>query len=148
MLEKSVPPSPSLLTCPSKRASQQFSFRIITLLAIRWNSYFYRQTSLDFSNYFLLIPYTLQEAVVVYCHLDSIWFRDVMCCCTSLFRYLWNCKVSCATLHVLIIIDTFSILRSDAAATIYFAARFVWLLFEGSVYFFGKPRDINDGWIK
>ena len=71
-----------------------------------------------------------------------------MCCCTSLFRYLWNCKVSCATLHVLIIIDTFSILRSDAAATIYFAARFVWLLFKGGVYFFGKPRDINDGWIR
>ena len=27
-------------------------------------------------------------------------------------------------------------LRSDAAATIYFAARFVQLLFEGGVYFF------------
>ena len=38
-------------------------------------------------------------------------------------------------------------LRSDAAATIIFAARFV-RLFEGSVYFFGKPGDINDGWIR
>ena len=38
-------------------------------------------------------------------------------------------------------------LRSDAAATSYFAAHFVRLLFEGSVYFFGKPGDINDGWI-
>ena len=36
-------------------------------------------------------------------------------------------------------------LRSDAAATIYFAGRFVRLLFEGGVYFFGKPGDINDG---
>ena len=36
-------------------------------------------------------------------------------------------------------------LRSDAAATIYFTARFVRLLFEGSVYFYGKPGDINDG---
>ena len=23
-----------------------------------------------------------------------------------------------------------------------------WLLFEGDVYFFGKPADINDGWIR
>ena len=30
-------------------------------------------------------------------------------------------------------------LRSDAAATIYFAARFVRLLFEGVIYFFGNP---------
>ena len=29
----------------------------------------------------------------------------------------------------------------------YFAARFVRLLFEGSVCSFGKPGDINDGWI-
>ena len=36
-------------------------------------------------------------------------------------------------------------LRSDAMATIYFTARFVWLLFEGGVYFFGKPGDINKG---
>ena len=38
-------------------------------------------------------------------------------------------------------------LRSDATATIYFAARFVQLLFEGGIYFFGKPGDINNGWI-
>ena len=38
-------------------------------------------------------------------------------------------------------------LWSDAAATIYFAARFAWLLFEGGVYFFGKPWDVNDTWI-
>jgi len=25
---------------------------------------------------------------------------------------------------------------------------FVRLLFEGGVYFFGKPTDINDGWIR
>ena len=36
-------------------------------------------------------------------------------------------------------------LRSDAVATIYFAACFVWLLFEGGVYFFGKLRD---SWIR
>ena len=34
-------------------------------------------------------------------------------------------------------------LQSDAAATIYFAAHFVQLLFKGGVYFFGKPGDIN-----
>ena len=39
-------------------------------------------------------------------------------------------------------------LQSEAAATIHFAARFVRLLFEGGVYFFGKPGDINDGWIR
>ena len=33
-------------------------------------------------------------------------------------------------------------------ATIYFAARFVQLLFEGGVYFLGRPGDINDGWIR
>ena len=38
-------------------------------------------------------------------------------------------------------------LQSDAAVTIYFAARFVRLLFKGSIYFFGKAEDINDGWI-
>ena len=38
-------------------------------------------------------------------------------------------------------------LQSDAAATICFTAHFVWLLFEGGIYFFGKPGDINDGWI-
>ena len=39
-------------------------------------------------------------------------------------------------------------LRSDTAATIYFAARFVRLLLEGGVYFFGMPGDINDGWMR
>ena len=39
-------------------------------------------------------------------------------------------------------------LRSDTVATIYFAARFVRLLFEGGIYFFGKPGDIHDGWIR
>ena len=39
-------------------------------------------------------------------------------------------------------------LQSDATATIYFAACFMWLLFEGGVYFFGKPGDINDGLIR
>ena len=29
-------------------------------------------------------------------------------------------------------------------ATIYFTASVVRLLFEGGVYFFGKPEDIND----
>ena len=24
----------------------------------------------------------------------------------------------------------------------------VWLLFKGGVYFFAKPADINDGWIR
>ena len=45
-------------------------------------------------------------------------------------------------------------LRSDAAGTIFLLLIFVQLLFlgsllfEGSVYFFWKPADINDGWIK
>ena len=39
-------------------------------------------------------------------------------------------------------------LRSDAAATIFFAACFVQLLFEGSVYILGNPTDINDGSIR
>ena len=39
-------------------------------------------------------------------------------------------------------------LQSDAMATVYFAACFMWLLFEGNVYFFGKPGGINDGWIR
>ena len=39
-------------------------------------------------------------------------------------------------------------LRSDAAAIIYFAATIRGrLLFEGSVYWFGKPGDTNNGWI-
>ena len=32
--------------------------------------------------------------------------------------------------------------------TLRLAARFVQLLFEGGIYFLGKPRDINDSWIK
>ena len=39
-------------------------------------------------------------------------------------------------------------LWSDAMATICFAGRSVQLPFEGSVYFFGKPADVNDGWIR
>ena len=37
---------------------------------------------------------------------------------------------------------------SDAMATIYFTACFVWLVFKDGIYFFGKPGDINDGWIR
>ena len=50
----------------------------------------------------------------------------------------------CLQFHVLLCSSTV-FLRSDAAATIYFAARFVRLLFKGSVYFSGKPGDIDDG---
>ena len=25
---------------------------------------------------------------------------------------------------------------------------FIWILFEGGVYFFEKPADINEGWIR
>ena len=39
-------------------------------------------------------------------------------------------------------------LWSDAVTAMYFTACFVWLLFEGGVYFFGKPGDINDSWIR
>ena len=39
-------------------------------------------------------------------------------------------------------------LRSDAVATVYFAACFVWLLFKGGVDFFAKPGEINDSWIR
>ena len=51
--------------------------------------------------------------------------------------------------HMCIYIYTHTVfLRSDAAATIYFTAHFVRLLFEGGVYFFGKPGNINEGWIR
>ena len=39
-------------------------------------------------------------------------------------------------------------LRLDVMATIFLLHLFVRLLFEGSVYFFGKPADINNSWIK
>ena len=45
-------------------------------------------------------------------------------------------------------------LQSDTVITIFlwctFGAATIqgWLLFEGGVYFFGKPADINDGWIR
>ena len=39
-------------------------------------------------------------------------------------------------------------LRSDAMATIFLLHLSVQLLFEGSVYLFGKPADINNRWIK
>ena len=38
-------------------------------------------------------------------------------------------------------------IQTDTVATIYFTVHFVKLLFEGSVYFFGKPIDINNGLI-
>ena len=38
-------------------------------------------------------------------------------------------------------------LQLDTVATIYFAACFVLLLFEGGGYFFGKLADMNDGWV-
>ena len=43
---------------------------------------------------------------------------------------------------------------TDVAATVSFLlifsllVQFVRLLFEGDIYFFGKPTDINDGWIR
>ena len=33
-------------------------------------------------------------------------------------------------------------------ATIFFAASFCVVLLEGGVYFFGKPGNINEGWIR
>ena len=40
-------------------------------------------------------------------------------------------------------------LRSDAKAILFFSTPvFVWLPFEGSVYFFGTPKDINYSWIR
>ena len=41
---------------------------------------------------------------------------------------------------IVVLTDTVHVFfRSDAAATIYFVAHFVWLLFEGNSCFFGKP---------
>ena len=37
-------------------------------------------------------------------------------------------------------------LQSDTVVTIYFSACSAQLLIEASIYFFGKPRDINSGW--
>ena len=51
-------------------------------------------------------------------------------------------------------VGTTVFLQSDATATIFFAARFCVAsiqgrpLFEGGIYFLGKPIDINDGWIR
>ena len=40
-------------------------------------------------------------------------------------------------------------IQSDTVATIFFLLPvFMWLLFECSVYFFGKHTSINDGWIR
>ena len=45
-------------------------------------------------------------------------------------------------------------LQSDTAITIFCGAHLVQLVFkggyyfEGGVYFFGKPTDINNGWIR
>ena len=40
------------------------------------------------------------------------------------------------------------LLWSDATAAILITARFGADLFKGGVYFFGKPADIYDGWMK
>ena len=37
---------------------------------------------------------------------------------------------------------------NQTLATIFLLLVFVRLLFEGCVYFVGKPADINDGWIR
>ena len=47
--------------------------------------------------------------------------------------------------HAAVAVTVF--LRSEAAATVHFAVRFVRLLFQGGVYFFRKPADISDGLI-
>ena len=42
-------------------------------------------------------------------------------------------------------------LQSDAVTFFFFFFLLhvsVWLLFKGGVYFFGKPADINDSWIR
>ena len=39
-------------------------------------------------------------------------------------------------------------LQSDHMATIFLLLDFVWLLFEGGVYFFRKSADINNGWTR
>ena len=54
--------------------------------------------------------------------------------CTKLERHRW-------------IQVPYVYLQSDTVATIHFTAHFVRLLFEGGVYFFRKPGDINNGWI-
>ena len=60
------------------------------------------------------------------------------CHALTSWQHKWTpCSITCTVFF-----------RSDAAATIHFAARFVRLLSEGGVYFFGKPGDINDGWIR
>ena len=46
--------------------------------------------------------------------------------------------------------ECIAFLRSDAAATIFsfLPLVFLWLLFEGGVYLFWKPANINGGWIR
>ena len=82
----------------------------------------------------------LADFLIFLCALNRAIFHYR--CPTKLFLHL--CEA--IRLHISIVDTVF--LRSDAAATIYFAVHFVWLLFEGGVYLFGKPGDINNGWIR
>ena len=45
-------------------------------------------------------------------------------------------------------VSTYHIALFGRSGYYFFAARFVRLLFKGGAYFFGKPTDINDGWIR
>ena len=67
-------------------------------------------------------------------------------CAVIQFNNMAYCKISIALRENPRMSN--SNLQSDVVATIYFAAYFVWLLFKGSVYFFGKHGDINNSWIR
>ena len=53
------------------------------------------------------------------------------------------------TISIQILYYCTAVLYRISLSTIFYSLLvIVWLLFEGGVYFFGKPADINDGWIR
>lgn len=57
--------------------------------------------------------------------------------------------VSRGDVIILWVTSRYRIFWSDAAATIFFLLLvFVWLLFKGSICFFEKPADTNNGWTR
>ena len=69
-------------------------------------------------------------------------------CTKAIFPVLYRDvpEEDCSTVVKTLAIDNNVLIRSDTGASIHFAAHFV-QLFEGSVYFFENPGDIQNGWI-
>ena len=70
-------------------------------------------------------------------------------------KIVWYTVCAClGSLHTTVLHGSYEqfqfaiFLQSDTTATIFSMLVFVWLVFEGNVYFYGKATDINDGWIR